>query len=298
MASILVVDDSPVDRRIVAGILESDASLHVQFSENGLAAIQQIERSPPDIVVTDLVMPELDGLQLVETVRKQHRQVPVVLMTSQGSADTAVRALQLGAASYVPKTRLADRLLDTLRQVLALKSVDHPYRGLLRCLDVSVNTFHLKSELSLIPQVVDLVQRALASMGVCDATESIRLSLALEEALLNALVHGNFELTSEFAKAGFNPRADCFARRGTEPPFKDRKIFVQIELSSSQARFVVKDEGPGFSVAALPALNDLSALEQGGGRGFRLMRSFMDQVVHNESGNEVTLVKRFESASG
>ena len=293
MTKVLVVDDSPVDRTLIEHVLRSTDVL-VQFAENGAKANQQIREDTPDIVITDLMMPEMDGLQLVEGIRRDYTDVPVILMTSRSTERTAIEALQAGAASFVPKSRLADRLLDTLRQVLALKRVDHPYHELLQCLDNTSSSFCLASKLSLIPQLVDLVQRGLASMHVCDVTESIRLSLALEEGLLNALVHGTFELTDQVRESGFQSNAAYFQQRSQESPFRDRRIFVQVEISITKTRFVIRDEGPGFDTAAISSINRLSPFEHGFGRGLTLMRSFMHEVSYNDVGNELTLVKQFE----
>lgn len=291
MATVLVVDDSSIDRQIVQGLLKSEPDLTVQFADNGAAALIQINQSVPDVVVTDLVMPEADGLQVVRTVRDQFPDVPVILMTAKGSEAIAIEALERGAASYVPKSRLTDRLLDTVQQVLALKQGDHPYGQLMQCLSALDFSLRLKSRLTLIPQLVDLIRRALASLPICDATESIRVSLAVEEALLNALVHGNLELTSQLQDRGLNPHAEFFKNRCAEAPFRDRHVHVRAAITLAKAEFVVRDEGPGFAVSDLPDPTDLSVLQESHGRGLRLMRTFMDEVIYNRAGNEVTLVK-------
>jgi len=131
-------------------------------------------------------------------------------------------------------------------------------------------------------------------MQLCDVTESIRLSLALEEGLLNALVHGTFELSDQVRKTGFAANADYFKQRSQETPFRDRRIFVHIEISAPKAKFVIKDEGPGFDSAGISRVNGLSPFEHGFGRGLTLMRSFMHEVSYNDVGNELTLVKLFE----
>lgn len=298
MATVLVVDDSSIDRQIVQGLLKSEPDLTVQFADNGAAALIQINQSVPDVVVTDLVMPEADGLQVVRTVRDQFPDVPVILMTAKGSEAIAIEALERGAASYVPKSRLTDRLLDTVRQVLALKQGDHPYGQLMQCLSALDFSLRLKSRLTLIPQLVDLIRRALASLPICDATESIRVSLAVEEALLNALVHGNLELTSQLQDRGLNPHAEFFKKRCAEAPFRDRHVHVRAAITLAKAEFVVRDEGPGFAVSSLPDPTDLSVLQQRHGRGLRLMRTFMDEVIYSRAGNEVTLIKTFVPRAG
>ena len=108
MATILVVDDSAVDRRLVGGLLETDAELEVEYAAHGKEALAKIEYLVLELVVTDLMMPEMDGLELVAAMRSKYPLIPVILMTSKGSEEIAVRALQEGAASYVPKRNLAN----------------------------------------------------------------------------------------------------------------------------------------------------------------------------------------------
>src|SRR5579883_2752088 len=116
--NILVVDDSAVDRRLAGGLLEKMADVKVSYVGDGREALDSIERQPPDLVLTDLLMPEIDGLELVKQIRSRYIHLPVILMTAFGSEDIAIQALQHGAASYVPKKRLAQDLVGTVQQVL------------------------------------------------------------------------------------------------------------------------------------------------------------------------------------
>src|SRR4051812_43723930 len=117
--TILVVDDISVDRRKAGGIVEQNLGWSVIYADHGLSALAAIERDRPRIVLTDLQMPQMNGLELVEAVKRKHSLVPVVLMTAYGSEDIAIEALRQGAASYVPKNRLTRDLAQTLEQVLA-----------------------------------------------------------------------------------------------------------------------------------------------------------------------------------
>jgi len=88
-----------VERVLVKGLLCKNPEYQVQLATNGLEAIAAYT---PDLVVTDLVMPEMDGLELVRTMRRRYPRVPVILMTAFGDESTAVGALEAGAASYIP----------------------------------------------------------------------------------------------------------------------------------------------------------------------------------------------------
>ncbi len=85
---------------------------------------------------------------------------------------------------------------------------------------------------------------------------------------------------------------DLIQQRAAEPERRDRRVHIGVKISRTEARFVVRDEGRGFDVAAMPKSSDPGALVQDGGRGLILMGTFMDEVTYNDAGNEVTMVKR------
>jgi anti-sigma regulatory factor (Ser/Thr protein kinase) len=80
--------------------------------------------------------------------------------------------------------------------------------------------------------------------------------------------------------------------RCAQSPFCDRRIHVHVKIVRDEARFVVRDEGPGFDVSKVPQSADAAALEWEGGRGLVLIKACMDEVHHNERGNEIMMVKR------
>ncbi|HET6878866.1 MAG TPA: response regulator [Pirellulales bacterium] len=299
MPSVLVVDDSPIDLRLATRLLSKGTTINVETAENGRAALEAMRHSQPDLVVTDLQMPELDGLELIRRIRNEHPHVPVVLMTAHGSEDLAVEALEAGAASYVPKLALPNKLLDTVEQVLAVSRADHNLDRLAQCLEHAEFALALENDSSLIDPLVDIVQRLVERVQLCDATGRVRIGIALEEALLNALYRGNLELSFEQMQ---EDRANLLQglslglaeQRRNEPPYAGRKIFVKVQISPDELKLLVRDEGPGFDVAPVADADDPTTLGREGGRGLILMRTFMDEVTYNDLGNEVLMVKRRE----
>lgn len=303
MANILVVDDSAVDRRIAASLLGKGTVLTVETAENGQAALDCISRSPPDAIVTDLQMPEIDGLALIETVRARWPRVPVILMTAHGSEELAVEALEAGAASYVPKSQLPEKLVDTVEQVLALSRANHSFDQLAGSLMLAEFTLLLGNDAALIDPLVDAVQQLIERTEFCDPTTRIRVGVALEEALLNAIYRGNLELGAEdsqedCARLLKGDGASLVEQRRNQPPYRDRKTLVRVSLTRDEARFTVRDEGPGFDVAPVAKSDDPAAVVRAGGRGLVLMRTFMDEVSYNAAGNEVTMIKRRTLGNG
>jgi CheY-like chemotaxis protein len=299
MATVLVVDDSAVDRRYVGGVLARDGRFQVEYAEDGAQALARMRQVCPDVVVTDLQMPNRNGLELVTAVRMHHPGVPVILMTAHGSEDLAVEALQRGAANYVPKPQLGERLLESVDEALAMARADRTYERLISCLKRCDFLFELDNDPALVDPLVDLVQQMVAGMGLTDATGRFRIGAALKEALLNAIYRGNLEISFQQMQdtrvALLEGRGEDLARqrRATEP-YKSRKVRVSIAMDPTQARFVVADEGPGFDPAAIPQPGAPGTLDPDCGRGLVLMRAFMDEVAYSAKGNEVTLVKRRE----
>lgn len=289
--TILVVDDSAVDRLVARRLLEKYGSWRVAQAEDGAEALELIAGSAPALVLTDLQMPRVDGLALVEQIRERFPRVPVVLMTGHGSEEVAITALRAGAASYVPKRNLATDLISVVEQVLSASQTDERRTRALGALTERVSRYTLENDPGLVSPLVQVFREELVAFGLCDATGATRAGIALEEALLNAVYHGNLGVSSELKLAGDGSFERRAAERRLEAPYRDRRVRVSAELAPDGAGFVVADEGTGFDVGALPDPTDPANLERPSGRGVLFMRTFMDEVRYNPTGNVVTLVK-------
>src|SRR5262249_31382151 len=133
--TVLVVDDSPVDRRIAGGLLEAQSGCTVRYAADGKQALQEMAQQLPDLVLADLQMPEMNGLELVGAVKSDYPLVPVILMTALGSEDIAAQALRQGAASYVPKRKLAEDLVPTVQRILLGSLEDRTHSQLMHYLE-------------------------------------------------------------------------------------------------------------------------------------------------------------------
>ncbi len=290
--SLLLVDDSPLDRRRVDRLLEPTGRFRTRHARHGKEALAAVAEELPRIILTDLQMPEMNGLELVEAVCRDYPLVPVVLMTATGSEAIAVQALRQGAASYVPKQQLGQDLVAALDQVLAASKVDGYRQRVLQGLNRRESHFRLESDPALVPALVELLQDDLAGTGLVDATARTRVGVALEEALLNALYHGNLELGAPVRHLPEEERTRLVAQRRQHPAYRNRRLHVYVNLVPTDVTFVIRDEGPGFRTDAIPDVSGPAYLENAGGRGLLLIHTFMDRVLYNGTGNQVTLIKR------
>jgi len=291
VATVLIVDDNPIDRRLAAGIVEK-VGMQTSFAVNGREGLEAIENEPPDIVLTDLLMPEMDGLELVESIKAEHPAVPVILMTAHGSEEIAVKALRTGAASYVPKANLPRDLVHTVHDVLSVATIKKDEQKALSYLCEADLRFALGMENGTHEPLVGFLQEQLRTWHLCDDADLIRVGTALHEAFVNAIEHGNLELASDLRDDPDGRYQILGDQRRKEPPYCDRTVHISAHMTRDDATITIRDEGPGFDPGKLPDPTDPENIGKISGRGLLLIRTFMDDVHFNETGNEITMVKR------
>lgn len=289
MTTVLVVDDSTVDRKLATGLLMQESEWTVVEAHDGKSAIAAVKANSPDLVITDLQMPEMNGLELIEAIRKHHSHIPVIMMTSKGNEEIAVQALQSGASSYVPKRSLSSMLVETVKRVLAAMLENRKHSELMNRLVERAEGFVIENDVNLLMALSRHLQSMMADAWGLDRTDRLRTGTALEEALLNAMYHGNLEVSSELKEKDHQAFYALADERRSAAPWIQRRIYVNVRLNPQEAVFVIRDEGHGFDPTNLPDPTDPENLARPFGRGVMLMRAFMDDVTYNDVGNEVTL---------
>ncbi|SMP68200.1 Histidine kinase-like ATPase domain-containing protein [Neorhodopirellula lusitana] len=302
MARILLVEDSPTQAVEMTMLLE-EANHDVIHASNGRLGLEQLRSQTIDVVVTDLEMPEMNGLKLVERMRIDFAHVPTILVTGHGSEALAAEALRLGAAGYVPKNQMRRSLNDSITNVLSVIGSDNSYARLISTLRKNVFVFDLPNDPQLIPPLIGLLMQISAGMELLPSVDMVRMGVAIEHAIANAMCHGNLEVAtadcpshSELARNG--TISPAMEQRLADPVYKQRKVRVEATATSEEIRVTVTDQGNGFdtSIVPRPGEMDIEAIfsndDASKGQGLVLMANLVDELVFNEKGNEVTLVKR------
>lgn len=287
MFNILLVDDSATDRRLIEGLLSKHEQFEIDTAEDGLVALGKMIEKLPDVVVTDMQMPNMDGLRLVDSIRALYPRVPVILITGEGSEDLAARALQRGAAGYVPKARCAALLPDTIEHVMELIRTDTSFERIIDRATLCQFDFEIENDCSLIAPLLELAQRMCVGLGICDEANCVQIGVALEHAILNAIYHGNLEIVHQSASD-----EALIESRLAQSAYRDRRVLIEVRITPSEARFLVRDEGSGFNVKEVAANGRKMALTGAAGRGLFLMWAFMDTVTFDQKGSTVVMVKR------
>jgi len=124
MSKILIIEDEAAIRRVLKKIIsEENDTYQVEEAEDGLIGIDMISKSDFDLVLCDIKMPKMDGVEVLEKIKKLKPEIPIVMISGHGDLDTAVNTMRLGAFDYISKPPDLNRLLNTVRNALDKKEL-------------------------------------------------------------------------------------------------------------------------------------------------------------------------------
>ncbi|NOR27762.1 MAG: response regulator [Lutibacter sp.] len=124
MSKILIIEDEAAIRRVLKKIIsEENDTYQVEEAEDGLKGIEMISKSDFDLVLCDIKMPKMDGIEVLEKIKKLKPEIPIVMISGHGDLDTAVNTMRLGAFDYISKPPDLNRLLNTVRNALDKKEL-------------------------------------------------------------------------------------------------------------------------------------------------------------------------------
>ncbi len=124
MSKILIIEDEPAIRRVLMKILsEENDSYLVEEAEDGLSGMEKIKNTDYDLILCDIKMPKMDGVELLEATKKIKPEIPIVMISGHGDMETAINTMRLGAFDYISKPPDLNRLLNTVRNALDKKQL-------------------------------------------------------------------------------------------------------------------------------------------------------------------------------
>jgi DNA-binding response OmpR family regulator len=293
-ARILVVDDEERIRKLLQKCLAGEG-YKIDTAPDGQAGLEKSLQRDYSLVITDVVMPRLGGLDFLKNIRVSRPGLPVVIITGFATTDITIQALKLGAVDFITKPFKLSEIFFTVKRVLDIQGRAEELQGVFQQVVHSSKVFECASQDLEIDAVLHVIVKELADLGFCEESESMKISLAVREAIDNAIEHGNLELPSGHKHKEYMINPQAFQRwknqRLSDPQFGRKKIRIEFSCSGDRMEVKVRDEGPGFDTSGLPKTVDQVEQMDSNLHGYRLMLLSMDEVRYNPTGNEVTLVK-------
>ncbi len=158
MSKILVIEDESAIRRVLVKILgEESDSYNVHEAEDGLRGIEAIKREDFDLVLCDIKMPKMDGVEVLEAAKKIKPEIPFIMISGHGDLDTAVNTMRLGAFDYISKPPDLNRLLTTVRNALDRKELVVENKILKKKVSKNYEMIGESSEIKVIKDMIDKV---------------------------------------------------------------------------------------------------------------------------------------------
>lgn len=295
MASILLADDSQTHTLLMRRILE-DGSHTVTSVADGQQALDVLQTSVPDLVVTDLQMPVVNGMELVSNIADQYPSLPSIVVTARGSESLAVDALAKGAANFVPKSSLSKLLLRAVRQTVQFAEVIRAVQPSSGQATRHEWTVTLRSDPEDIEPIAWMVIQTLAWSGHLDATDQVRMGTAVASGLFNAMCFGNLQIPDEETIVARiladDPTGILDLRvRAREETYRDLSTTLKLSVGIEDTRVSIRHSGRGRATRLTPAPGTPESFEREQCRGLMLISSFMDDVILRGDASEVVMVK-------
>ncbi len=158
MSKILVIEDESAIRRVLVKILSEESdSYNVNEAEDGLRGIEAIKKEDFDLVLCDIKMPKMDGVEVLEAAKKIKPEIPFIMISGHGDLDTAVNTMRLGAFDYISKPPDLNRLLTTVRNALDRKELVVENKILKKKVSKNYEMIGESDEIGVIKEIIEKV---------------------------------------------------------------------------------------------------------------------------------------------
>jgi CheY-like chemotaxis protein/anti-sigma regulatory factor (Ser/Thr protein kinase) len=270
---LIVDDDRDVHRLLMAALEAPDRTIHSAY--DGLEGLRSVETELYDLVLTDVNMPGLDGLALLERIRSIRPNTEVLVMTVANTPENVIHAVRQQAFTYFSKPFTLNAVAEMAERALAGKSSAKD----IEVVSARPNWVELRLRCKL--ATADRILQFLREMRTgIPPTDEENIATAFREILFNAIEHGG----------------------GSDP---EKSVSITYMRAEKAIIYQVRDPGPGFSFNVLPHAAVSNPLDspmehigireslglRPGGFGILLTRELVDELIYNEVGNEVLLIK-------
>lgn len=292
---ILVVDDEDLIREVIAKKVESSLGYEAIEAANGKEALERIEENPPDLIITDLRMPEMDGIQLLGEIRAQHRTTPVIILTGYGSMEDAIAAIRLGASSFLRKPFDINEVIALVENIFTLQQEHVDIKDVTPFIRNQSFTIKIPNNYLYLSKAISYIFATIRDNWEIQPADLNDLKVALYEALLNAFEHGNLKVNKATKErcllSGHHVYRKYLLEQMNLEQNRRKSITVFVSVDRIRAEIKVLDEGEGFDYSQVYEDLDTETFLRTYGRGLFLIKTLMDEISFNGRGSMIRILK-------
>lgn len=258
---ILIIDDEEKIRSVLSKIVDQ-LDLIPLTARDGLEALNLLQSEKIDLIITDLMMPQMDGLTFIVKSREINPKIPIAVISGYGDVKNATLALTRGAFNFITKPFTIKEVENIIRKGLRLRELSLGTDKLLQNVKNRTEII-IPSYPHLLPSAIFYTIKECQWRGIDNENLLNTISVCTDEILTNALVHGN----------GGDPK---------------KNISITLNYDAEKFTLTVKDEGKGFDVKNFSQQLKENHLDIPSKRGLFIVEYLMDEVSFNAKGNQIT----------
>lgn len=246
-----------------------------------------------DLIIMDIKMPIMTGLELLAHIRDEDFDIPVIIITGHGDLENSIQAIKLGAFDFILKPFKFTEMTSILARLESLRIPVQEFKEFLPSYDERLQiTFPSRIKYSM--NVVERIQTYFQPIFKLYKISRTQMGLCAMEAISNAIIHGNLDIPSTLKEESWDSFNELIKEREESPEYGSKKVHLLCHLSSNRMTIEIEDQGNGFDTSMLPDPTNPENIMLGSGRGLFMIRIYMDEVIWNEAGNRIVMVKHLQ----
>jgi YesN/AraC family two-component response regulator len=298
--NILVVDDSASLVDSLIKILQV-SGYNAEAAYNGHEALHKLSDKKFDVVICDIEMPGMNGLELLKHVRHDFDDIAFILITGYQEQDYYLKAIQLGASDFIRKPIDGRQMLRAIQVQLNKKKEDMDYFEVSNCVSFADIKLSLPPYMFRKIDFIKIFTKFFKQNMSLSSTLTNELLLCLEEMLYNAFIHGTLNLSLQERTLSYDEYKVLVMEKLKLPQFADKKIHLRLSINQASQVIVaeVEDEGDGFNYAEwLMKIRDNEGIQLDEyGRGISIIYHLADRVSFAKGGRIIRIEKNFNNAA-